>query len=246
MSRFEGKNILITGGTRGIGLAGAQQIANEGGTVIITGQNQARVDALRAQFPAPHVVLQNDAADPQAAHSLAAEVKRVGQLDGVWLNAGYADMAAITKIDAPFFDQMMNTNVRGPILQLAQLEPLLNEGASVVVTASTAAYEGSAQVSVYAATKGAIISLVRCWASELAPRGIRVNALVPGPIDTEFRAFLGTEQQATFERAVLATTALGRAGSAEEAAAVGLFLLSSASTYVTGSQYSVDGGLVMY
>jgi NAD(P)-dependent dehydrogenase (short-subunit alcohol dehydrogenase family) len=245
VSRFSGKRILITGGTSGIGLAGARRVAAEGGKVLVTGLKEERLADTRRVLPPDALVIRNDAADPMTGAQLLEAVKEGGGLDGLWLNAGLADVAAVQEVDAGFFDRMMNANVRGPVLQLAALSDILNPGASVVATSSTSTYEGAAMASVYAATKGALISLCRCWASALASRGIRVNALVPGPIETNFRDFMSSDLRSKFEADVLSRVPLGRIGSAEEASAVALFLLSGESSYVTGSQYAVDGGLTM-
>jgi NAD(P)-dependent dehydrogenase (short-subunit alcohol dehydrogenase family) len=243
MGGFAGKRVLITGATSGIGRAGALRIAREGGLIIATGRDDIRLADLRRDLPQNALVIKNDASDPQSAVELAGLVREVGPLDGLWLNAGYAAVGSIEHVDADGFDAMMNANVRGPVLQLAKLAGLLNDGASVVVTASTAAYEGSAMASVYAATKGALISLARCWASSLGPRRIRVNSLVPGPIHTHFRDFMDARFREGFEADVVGRLALSRIGTVEEAAAVGLFLLSDEASFVTGSQYLVDGGL---
>ncbi|MET9068170.1 SDR family oxidoreductase [Streptosporangium sandarakinum] len=242
MTRFTGKRILITGGTSGIGLAGARRIAEEGGRLILTGTTPQRIADARETLPTA-LVLGNDAGAPDGAEELAATVAEEGGLDGLWLNAGYARTSPVEEVDADFFDRMMNTNVRGPVLQLARLSEHLNPGASVVVTSSTATYEGAAVASVYAATKGALVAVARGWASALAPRGIRVNVLVPGAIDTGFRSFMSEEVRRTFEADVIGRVPLARVGKPEEAAAVALFLLSDDSTYVTASQYAVDGGL---
>jgi NAD(P)-dependent dehydrogenase (short-subunit alcohol dehydrogenase family) len=244
MQRFSGKRILITGGTSGIGLAGAQRIAAEGGSVAVTGRSAQHLDEAKRRLPAGSLILRNDAADPNTGDALASEVRKWGALDGLWLNAGYAAIRSVEKIDAAFFDSMMSANVRGPVLHLARLSPLLDDGASVVVTSSVAAYEAIAATSIYAATKGALVSLVRSWATALAPRRIRVNALIPGPVETRLRDFLTDEGRRGFESQVLARVALGRVGSADEAAAVALFLLSDAASFVTGSQYPVDGGMM--
>ena len=143
---------------------------------------------------------------------------------------------------AEFFDQMMATNVRGPFLQIAALAEHLNDGASVVIT-STATYEGSPIATVYAATKGAVLAAARGWAAALAERGIRVNVLVPGAIDTDFRRFMDDDTRQSFEAGVLSRVPLGRVGTPDEAAAVALFRLSDDAAYVTASQYAVDGGL---
>lgn len=242
--RFAGKNVLITGGTSGIGFAGATRILNEGGSVILTGTNQGRIEATRQSLPGANV-LGNDAADPDATAALVEAAKSMGGLDGLWLNAGYAAVGPLETVDAHAFNQMMNANVRGPALQLASLSPLLKKGASVVVTSSTSTYEGAAGTSLYAGTKGAIVAMARSWATALASRAIRVNVLVPGPIATGFRDFLPEEARKSFEDFVLAQVPLGRVGTAEEAAAVALFLLSDESSFVTGSQYAVDGGMTM-
>lgn len=246
MGRFDGKTVLVTGGSSGMGLAGAKRIISEGGQVIVTGLNEARLQAAQTELGHGATVLRNDAADPLAALALAEDVRRLSPLNGLWLNAAFASLAAPEEIDAASFDAMMAANVRGPMLQLAQLSEFLAPGASVVLTSSSSTYEGAAATSLYAATKGAVVAMARSWATALAPRGIRVNVLVPGPIETNFRHFLPDEARAGFEQFVVDQVPLGRAGTAAEAAAVALFLLSDDASYVTGSQYAVDGGLIMH
>lgn len=244
MGRFSDKRVLITGGTNGMGLAGARRVIAEGGTVILTGLNEHRLETAKQEFEDKAVVLRNDAAAPDAAE-LAEAVASVGPLDGLWLNAAFATLGSPEALIASEFDRMMATNVRGPMLQLGALSPHLAAGASVVITSSSSTYEGGAATALYAATKGAVIAMARSWATALAPRAIRVNTLVPGPIETNFRNFLPDEARQGFESFVLDQVPLGRVGTPEEAAAVALFLLSSDSSYVTGSQYAVDGGLIM-
>ncbi|SFS93679.1 SDR family NAD(P)-dependent oxidoreductase [Saccharopolyspora flava] len=241
MTRFAGKRVLITGATAGIGWAGARRIADEGGELVLTGTNPRRLAALRQALPEAQVIA-DDAADPDTGRAPADAVAE-GGLDGLWLNAGYADIGAASELDAEFFDRMMRVNARGPALQLARLSAHLNEGASVVVTSSTATYEGSPMATAYAATKGALVAMARGWASALADRGIRVNTLVPGAIDTDFRAFMPDRTRENFEHDVLGRVPLRRIGTPEEAAAVALFLLSDDAAYVTAAQYAVDGGL---
>lgn len=198
MTRFAGKRVLITGATSGIGLAGAERIADEQGELILTGSNQQRLAALQQRLPDAQV-LAEDAADPRAGETLADN----GGIDGLWLNAGYAAVAEVDEIDAEFFDRMMRANVRGPALQLARLSEHLNDGASVVVTSSTSTYEGAGIASVYAATKGALVAMARGWATALAERGIRVNVLVPGAIGTGFRDFMDARAREKFEHEVV-------------------------------------------
>ena len=245
MARFKNKRVLVTGGTSGMGLAGARRIVAEDGAVVVTGLSGDRIAEARRLLGPGSLVLANDASDPASPGHLADAVHAAGGLDGLWLNAGTAALGSPEEVDVAAFDRMMAVNVRGPMLQLASLSPLLNPGASVVVTSSSSAYEGAAATSLYAATKGALVAMARSWATALAPRGIRVNVLVPGPIETNLRRFLPDDAKESFERFVVDQVPLGRAGTADEAAAVALFLLSDDASYVTGSQYAVDGGLVM-
>ncbi|GAA1490583.1 NAD(P)-dependent dehydrogenase (short-subunit alcohol dehydrogenase family) [Brachybacterium sacelli] len=147
------------------------------------------------------------------------------------------------EVTVDFFDRMMAVNVRAAFLQLAALTQHLNDGASIVITSSTGSVEGSPVATVYAATKGAIESAARGWATALAPRNIRVNVLVPGNVDTDFRRFMDDDTRETFNRDVIGRVPLSRAGTPDEAAAVALFLLGDDAAYVTGSRYFVDGGL---
>jgi NAD(P)-dependent dehydrogenase (short-subunit alcohol dehydrogenase family) len=245
MSRFEGKRILITGATSGIGRAGALRIASEGGEVIATGRDETALGQLQQELPSSATVLQNDVSIESDIRKLAALVANKGGIDGLWLNAGFARVAALTEITAQDFDLVFGANLKGPVLQMAALAEYLHEGSAVVLTSSTAAYEGAPAASLYAAAKGAQIAVARCWADALGPRNIRVNTLVPGPIDTNFREFMDARFREDFESDVTSRLALTRMGTAAEAAAVGLFLLSDEASFVTGSQYFVDGGLVM-
>ena len=240
-SRFVGKRVLITGATRGIGAAGARRLAQEGAELVLTGTSQEALDALSQEIRSATVIV-NDSATPEVGAQLAAAVTGM-RFDGIWFNAGYADVAAIGDVGPDLVDSIMATNVRGPLLQMAALSPQLNDGSSVVVTSSTSTYEGAPSTAVYAATKAALIAIARSWAFELAPRGIRVNTLVPGAIQTGFRNFMPDDARSAFEADVLKRVPLGRIGTAEEAAAVAVFLLSQESSYVTASQYLVDGGL---
>lgn len=245
MVRFKNKTVLITGGSSGMGLAGARRVVSEGGKVILTGLNEARLQSAKEELGNRAIVLRNDAADPDESAALADQVREHAPLNGLWLNAAFASLAMPEQVDAASFDAMMAANVRGPVLQLAKLSSMLAPGASVLLTASSSAYEKAAATSLYGATKGAVIALARSWATALAPRRIRVNTLVPGPIETNFRSFLPDDAKSGFEAFVVSQVPLGRAGTADEAAAVALFLLSDDASFVTGSQYAVDGGLIM-
>ena len=246
MSRFEGKRILITGGTSGFGLEAAKMIVDEGGEVAVTGHSQDHLDDAGRALPSGSLVLRNDASDPDAAKELADKIRdQMDGLDGLWLNAGYGKFVENTENDAETFDAMMNTNVRGPVLQMAGLMDQLNEGGSVLLTSSVAPYLGQAQGAVYAATKAACTALARSWSTALAERNIRVNAVAPGPIDTNFveRTGMSEEEQEKFAEQIKKQVPLRRFGEASEVAKVALFLLSDDASYVTGSEYFVDGGM---
>ena len=245
MKRFENKTILITGASSGIGLAGAKRLVAEGAKVIITGRTESRLRAAAAELGANAVAVLDDAADGKTLERLLPVVERIGKLDGLWLNAAYAAGASLEATGKSMIEQMFQVNVVAPMLQMGALSPHLNDGASVVVTSSSAVYEGQPNVALYAATKAAVLAAARSWAAELAPRGIRVNSLVPGPITSNLRSVLPDEMRAQFEEQLAEVVLLKRVGEAREAAAVALFLLSDDASYVTGSAYAVDGGLLM-
>ncbi|WP_271077589.1 SDR family oxidoreductase [Aurantiacibacter sp. MUD61] len=248
MGRFTDKRILITGGTSGFGLAAAKMIVEEGGEVAVTGMSQDHLDEAGRALPSGSLVLRNDASDPDAAKELAEKVReQMDGLDGLWLNAGYGKFGANEDNDAEMFDAMMNTNVRGPVLQFAGLKEQVKDGGAVLLTSSVAPYLGQAQGAIYAATKAADLALARAWARDLAPRGIRVNSVAPGPIETNFFSGMGLDEDEKEEMTdqIKSQVPLGRFGEAEEVAQVALFLLSDQASYVTGSEYFVDGGMTM-
>ena len=245
MKRFENKTILITGASSGIGLAGAKRLVAEGAKVIITGRTPSRLQAAAEELGANAVAVLDDASDGKTLERLLPVVERIGKLDGLWLNAAYAAGAPLEATDKSMIEQMFQVNVVAPMLQMGALSPHLNDGASVVVTSSSAVYEGQPNVALYAATKAAVLAAARSWAAELALRGIRVNSLVPGPITSNLRSVLPDEMRAQFEEQLAEVVLLNRVGEAREAAAVALFLLSDDASYVTGSAYAVDGGLLM-
>jgi NAD(P)-dependent dehydrogenase (short-subunit alcohol dehydrogenase family) len=242
MSRFAGKTVVVTGGSSGIGLATAQRIAAEGGRVLVTGTDRARLAAARADNIE---VIENDAGEFASAAALAMQAERLfGQIDGALLNAGVGGGAPLGQITPELFRRIMDLNVGGPLFGAQALLPLMRPGGSIVITASAAKDKGMAGASVYSASKGAVRSMVLGLARELAPIPIRVNSVSPGPIDTPFFDRLGrsAEQLEQINKHIRATNPLGRMGTMEEAAAVAAFLLSDEAGFVTGSDYAVDGG----
>jgi len=244
MGRFEGKSVVITGGSSGIGLAAARRIVEEGGSVLITGSNADRLERAREQLPAVHILV-NDASKPEAGQALADEAERLfGTIDAVFLNAGVGAGAPLGHLTPDVYRQLMDLNVGGPLFGTQALAPIVRDGGSIVITASIAKDKGMQASALYSATKGAVRSLVRGFARELAPRRIRVNAVSPGAIETDFfnRLGLPEEHASAVVQQIAAGNPLGRVGTAEEAAAVALFLLSDEASYVTGADYCVDGG----
>lgn len=242
---MKNKAILITGGTTGIGLATAKLLSAEGATVIVTGRNPETLAAVQRELPGV-IVIKSDSASLSANQSLGDEVKKhVEHLDGVFLNAGITKWTPFESESPQHFDDIFNVNVRGPYFQLQSLLPLLGNPSAVVFTSSINASLAIPDHSVYSATKAAIVSFGKTLAVELAPRGIRVNVVSPGPIETPIvkKAGLTGEQQKKYDEIVAAKTLLKRVGTADEVARLVRFLLSEESSYIIGTESIIDGGL---
>ena len=241
MARFDGKTILITGGSGGIGRATAERLASEGASLILTGTSEDKLADVAKATGAKTLV--NDAGDPQAAHALADAVE--GQLDGLYLNAGYGAFSPHDQVDAETFDRQYAVNVRGPALQMAALSPKLKDGGAVLVTGSIVSEMGMQAASLYGGSKGAMRTWVKVLAAELAPRGIRVNAVAPGPIGSDFFARTGIPEEdvKAMGEQIKGMVPLGRFGEPSEIAAVAAFLLSDEASYVTAATWDVDGGM---
>jgi NAD(P)-dependent dehydrogenase (short-subunit alcohol dehydrogenase family) len=242
---MQNKTILITGGTTGIGLATAQLLSAEGAKVIVTGRNPETLASAKKVLGGV-VVLPSDAADLATAQALGGKIKSFAdQLDGVFLNAGIASFVPIEAATPKNYDDMFNVNVRGLYFQLQSLLPLLGNPSSVVFTSSIAGSIAFPGTSIYSATKAALISLGKTLAVELAPRGIRVNVLSPGPIDTPIIKKMGlpADQLKGFEETIVAKSLLKRWGTSDEVARAARFLLSEDSSNITGTELIIDGGV---
>lgn len=246
MGQLTGKVAIVTGGTTGIGLATAKRFAAEGAQVYVTGRRKPELDAAVQDIGSGAVGIQGDISDLADLDRLYAAVERDGRrIDVLFANAGGGEFARLEEVTEEHFDQTFGVNVRGLLFTVQKALPLLNEGASVIVPGSTAAVSGAEAFGVYAATKAAVRSLARTWANELKSRGIRVNVIVPGPIDTPGITGLApdAEQAGQLKGFLASQVPLGRMGRTEEVVGAVLFLASDQSSFTTGSELHVDGGL---
>jgi NAD(P)-dependent dehydrogenase (short-subunit alcohol dehydrogenase family) len=245
MGQLDGRTALVTGATSGIGLAAAQRFAAEGAQVYVTGRRKDALDEAVERIGHGAVGVQGDVADLADLDRLFDTIAAAGRgLDVVLANAGGGEFAALGEISPEHYADTFDRNVRGTLFTVQKALPLLNEGASVVLTGSTATLHGTPAFGAYAASKAAIHSFTRTWAIELAGRGIRVNTLVPGPTATP--GLLGLAPDAAAADAMVGGMAagipLGRLAGAEEIAAGALFLASDQSSFMTGTELVLDGG----
>lgn len=245
MGQLENKVALVTGATSGIGRATAQRFIDEGAFVFVTGRRSAELAATTEQLGPNSQGIQGDVSRTEDLDAVFRVIAAQGRgLDVLFANAGGGSFAALDQIDAEHFDQTFDTNVRGTLFTVQKALPLLNRGASVILAGSTAATSGTPAFGVYAASKAAVRSFGRTWAAELAPRGIRVNVIVPGPVDTEGLRGLAPDEAAASDlvKQLGSDLPIGRAGRPEEIANAVLFLASDQSSFVTGSELFADGG----
>lgn len=244
MGQLDGKTALVTGGTSGIGLATARRLADEGAYVFVTGRDRTRLDAAVASIGAHGI--QSDISKIEDLDTLAEEIGKHGKgLDVVFANAGGGDFATLAEVTPEHYRNNFDRNVAGTVFTVQKVLPLLNEGASIVLAGSTAASEGVAAFGLYAASKAAIRSLGRTWAAELADRKIRVNTVVPGPIETPGLTGLApADQKQGLLDGMASQVPMKRLGRPEEVASAVLFLASEQSSFMTGAELAVDGGQI--
>jgi NAD(P)-dependent dehydrogenase (short-subunit alcohol dehydrogenase family) len=241
MNRLTDMTAVITGGATGIGLAAAKRFIGEGAFVFIFGRRQEALDAAVAELGANSRAVKGSVSDEEDLGRLYAAVKAErGTLDIVFANAGTGSQLALGKITAEHIDETFDTNVKGTIFTIQQALPLMGQGGSIILTGSSAGTTGAPAFSAYGASKAAVRNLARTWAEDLKGSGIRVNVLTPGAVATELaKAALGAEGLGLYG----SMTALQRMGDPAEVGAVAAFLASSDSSFMTGSEVAVDGGL---
>jgi NAD(P)-dependent dehydrogenase (short-subunit alcohol dehydrogenase family) len=248
MKRLEGKVAVITGGSSGIGLATAQRFVEEGAYVFITGRRQGELDAAVNQIGKNVTGVQGDVSNLEDLDRLYATVKeKQGRIDILFANAGIGEFAPLGEISEAHFDKVFGVNVKGLLFSVQKALPLFQDGAggSIILNASVASSMGLDTSTVYSATKAAVRSFARTWTVDLKQRKIRVNAISPGPIDTPiFSTAIETEEQIEqFKTSIVSAVPMGRMGNSDEVAKAVLFLASDDSSYVTGIELFVDGGM---
>lgn len=241
MSRLQGKTAVVTGGGTGIGFGAAKRFIDEGAFVYIFGRRQEQLDAAVAKLGSQARAIRGSVTDLADLDRLYETVRKErGNIDVLFANAGTGLFAPLGEITPEHYDHIFDVNVKGLVFTVQKALPLMKQGASIILTGSSTGVMGTPQFSIYSATKAAVRNLARSWAQDLRGTGIRVNVLSPGPTKTELALEIVGEE--AFD-ALGSTTPLGRVAAPSETGAVAAFLASADSSYMTGSEVFVDGGL---
>jgi len=244
--KLEGKVALVTGGSSGIGLATAQEFVKQGAYVYITGRRQSELDKAAKAIGTNVKAVRADASNLGDLDRLYTQIKQEkGRLDIVFANAGQAKFVPISDVTEQLYNQIFDTNVKGVLFTIQKALPLIPDGGSIILNASVVSTKGLPAASVYSATKAAVRSFARSWTTDLKDRGIRVNAISPGPIETPiFDGYGESDQERNdLKKQFASQVPLGRMGQPDEIAKAAAFLASSDASYVAGVELFVDGGL---
>lgn len=240
MARMMDKTALVVGGAKGIGFAIAKRLADEGARVFLTGRDPVQTEQAAAAIgPQALGILANASSQQDIARAVATVTGADGRIDALVLNAGISEPATIEEESTEHFDRHFSINVRGAVLALQAALGAMPTGAAAVLIGSIAGQAGIAGRGTYSASKAALRSYARTWAAELAPRGIRVNVVSPGPTDTAMMAATSEE----FRNAIISQIPMRRMARPDEVAAAALFLLSDEASYIAGVELNVDGGM---
>jgi len=241
--RFDKKTVLVTGGNSGIGFATAKRLVSEGAQVIITGRDEKKLNQAVQELGNKAFGVVADASKPAELEKLYKTIsQKYGNLDGIFANAGIAINEPIDQVTEDSFDKLINTNLKGVFFTVQKALPYLNKGASIVLNSSVTANRGLPNMTVYASTKAAVRSLARGFSAELLGRGIRVNVVSPGPINTPIWNRDAVHLPQEHANAIAQSIPMKRFGEPEEIASAAAFLLSHESSYIAGEDIHVDGG----
>ncbi len=245
MSKLSGKVAIVTGATSGMGLDTAKLFLQEGAKVVLTGRSQEKLNAIEDQLTGEYLLVPAEASSIEDSKKLIQKtVDSFGKVDVLFLNAGVLRMEGIGQLTESIFDEVYNVNVKGPLFTVNEAAGSLNDGASVIFNTSVSNVKGFPSMAAYASSKAALRSITKTLAVELGGKGIRVNSLSPGPIETPIYGKHNADQEQVNQMAASfpAMVPLGRFGQGKEVATVALFLASNDSSYITGAEIPVDGG----
>jgi NAD(P)-dependent dehydrogenase (short-subunit alcohol dehydrogenase family) len=247
MKRFEGKVAVVTGGNSGIGLAVAKAFAREGASVVVTGRDEASLAAAEREIGNGALALRADVSRLSEIDAAMGKIrKRFDRIDALFVNAGIGKFVPFAEVTEAFFDETVNVNLKGAFFTVHKALPLLGPGSAVVLNASINAHKGMPGTTVYGATKAAVVNLAKTLSADLVGRGIRVNAISPGPVESAILArSMSGEELARTKEWIVSQVPVKRIARADEIAEAVLYLSSDASSYVVGAEIVIDGGLTL-
>ncbi|MCP4440142.1 MAG: glucose 1-dehydrogenase [Aureispira sp.] len=245
MSKLAGKVAIVTGATSGIGLATAKLFLEEGAKVVLTGRSLEKLQGIEGELSGTYLLAKAEASSVVDSKALIQKtVDTFGKIDALFLNAGVFRMQPLGQLTEEVFDEVYNVNVKGPVFTINEAIPHLNEGGSIIFNTSVVNMKGFPAMATYASSKAALRSISRTLAAELGSKGIRVNSIAPGPINTPIygKHNMPQEQVDQMASSFPSMVPLGRFGQSEEVAKTALFLASDDASYITGTEIPVDGG----
>lgn len=246
MKKLQDKVAIITGANSGIGLATAKLYLKEGAKVVLSGRRAEALEEVAKDLQGDFITVTADVAiDDDNKKLIKSAVDAYGKIDILFLNAGVATPSPVHEITATHYNEVFDINVKGPILAVKEALPHINDGGTILFTNSIVTQKGFDGLGIYSASKGALRAYQRVLTSEVKSRGIRVNSIAPGPIDTSLYSKMGLPEEEVNKmgKEFAQQVPLGRFGSSEEIAGAALFLASDDASYINGIEIEVDGGL---